>query len=132
MSDWTATDLDRIGAAEEIDIAPQRADGSAGPYVTIWVVRVGDELYVRSYRGRQGQWFRHALASGAGSIRVAGAEREVVIEGPSDADHGAIDRVYLDKYAGHDRGSVEAMVAPAAVETTLRLAPSEREAAAGL
>jgi hypothetical protein len=124
MSDWTADDLDRIGAAEEIDIAPQRGDGSSGPYVTIWVVRVGDELYVRSYRGRQGHWFRDAAASGAGSIRVADAEREVLIEEPRDADHGSIDRAYLDKYAGHEQSSVDAMVAPAAVQTTLRLTPA--------
>jgi Uncharacterized protein conserved in bacteria (DUF2255) len=63
MTDWTARELNVIGAAEELDIAPARPDRSLRPYTTIWVVRVGDELYVRSYRGRRGSWFRHALQS---------------------------------------------------------------------
>jgi hypothetical protein len=50
MTDWTAKELDVIGAADELDIAPARPDGSLHPYTTIWIVRVGDELYVRSYR----------------------------------------------------------------------------------
>nr|MDQ3825136.1 DUF2255 family protein [Actinomycetota bacterium] len=61
MTGWTAKELDVIGAADGLDIAPARPDGSLHPYTTIWVVRVGDELYVRSYRGRRGSWFRHAL-----------------------------------------------------------------------
>jgi hypothetical protein len=43
MSDWTAADLDRIGS-----------DGSLRPYVPIWVVRAGAELFVRSWRGQAG------------------------------------------------------------------------------
>ncbi len=49
MSDWTAADLDRIGSATELEITTRRADGSLRPYVPIWVVRVGDELFVRSW-----------------------------------------------------------------------------------
>lgn len=51
MTDWTAKDLDVIGAADKLSIALVRPDGSLRPYATIWVVRVSDEWYVRSYRG---------------------------------------------------------------------------------
>ena len=48
MSTWTSDELDRIGAAEELELASLRRDGTLRPYVTMWVVRAGDDLYVRS------------------------------------------------------------------------------------
>ncbi len=60
MTPWTSDELDRIGGAEELQIAPRRPDGTLRTPVTIWVVRVSDDLYVRSYRGRSGAWFRAA------------------------------------------------------------------------
>ena len=59
MRNWTADDLDTIGATAEVDVAPLRPDGSLRPSTPIWIVRVGDDLYVRSYRGRRGSWFHH-------------------------------------------------------------------------
>jgi hypothetical protein len=42
MSGWTAEELDRIGAADELRIAVLRPDGSLRPATPIWVVRAGD------------------------------------------------------------------------------------------
>ena len=39
MSNWTAEELDVIGAADELQIAALRPEGSLRPYTTIWVVR---------------------------------------------------------------------------------------------
>ena len=85
MSDWTAEELDTIGAAGELRIAALRPDGSLRPYTTIWVVRVGDDLYVRSYRGRDGAWFRSVLRHPEGSIRAGGLTRDVTFAEPADA-----------------------------------------------
>jgi diketogulonate reductase-like aldo/keto reductase len=52
-----ADELSTIGRAEEIGLATGRDDGSLRPYVTIWVVRAGDQLYVRSARGPAGGWY---------------------------------------------------------------------------
>jgi hypothetical protein len=52
MSDWTAAHLDRIGSADELEITTPRADGSLRPYVPIWLVRAGGELFVRPWRGQ--------------------------------------------------------------------------------
>jgi hypothetical protein len=97
MRDWTADELDTIGAAEELEIAPLRPDGSLRPYTTIRAVQAGGGLYVRSWRGRDGAWFRAALRRPAGGIRTAGIERDVTFAEPDHADHDAIDRAYRGK-----------------------------------
>lgn len=79
MSGWSQEDLARVGEAEEIGIASARPDGTVRPYVTIWGVRVGDDLYVRSAYGSANPWFRRARASGTGRIRAGGVERDVTI-----------------------------------------------------
>ena len=45
---WTADELERIAAAEELEMSPLRPDGTPRRPGPIWVVRVGDDLYVRS------------------------------------------------------------------------------------
>jgi len=123
MSTWTRNDLDRIAVAEELEIAPARSDGSLTRFTTIWVVRVGDDLYVRAYRGRTSAWFRHALQHHEGRIRAGGVERDVRFEEPSDANSRAIDDAYRTKYSRHSASYVDPMVAPEATAATLQLVP---------
>src|SRR5215472_5288046 len=121
MTGWTAEELRAIGAADELDIAAMRPDGKLRPYVTIWVVRVGDDLYVRSYRGRAGAWFRAALRRPEGRVRAAEIERGVNFEPAADDQQDAIDHAYRDKYERYSASYVDPMVAPAARSATLRL-----------
>jgi hypothetical protein len=72
MSAWSPDELERIGRATELRVASRRSNGSLRPYVTIWVVGVGDELYVRSAHGPTNGWYRRAKASGAGRIHTGG------------------------------------------------------------
>jgi hypothetical protein len=125
MSDWTAEELDKVGAADELQIAALRPDGSLRPDTTIWVVRVGDDLYVRSYRGRGGAWFRSAQRRHQGRIRAGGVQRDVTFEEPGDADPDAIDRAYRSKYARYSSTHVDPMVDPGARAATLRLTPRD-------
>lgn len=93
-------------------------------------MRVGDKVYVRSWRGRSGGWFHHAVHLHRARIRVAGMQRDVTVEEPSaDGTTGlraAIDAVYRTKYARYGGTYVEPMVAADAAAVTLRLTPSRR------
>lgn len=120
MSTWTTTDLHTFGDAGEIAIAPLRSDGSTRPYTTIWIVRVGDGLYVRSYHGPEGSWFRAAQGSGKGRLRADDAERDVAFE-PAVTDSDTVDEAYRAKYGRS--AYADAMLTPDASATTLRLIP---------
>ena len=48
MTTWTGDDLTKIGSAEELEIASFRRDSTLRKPTIIWVVRVEDDLYVRS------------------------------------------------------------------------------------
>jgi hypothetical protein len=71
---WDTEQLDKIGGVDELRLAARRSDGSLRPFTTMWVVRAGDELFVRSAGGSDRRWYRHALASRAGHISAGGIE----------------------------------------------------------
>jgi hypothetical protein len=123
---WTREELDRIGSAEQLMIAPVRGDGALGRMLPIWVVRVGDELYVRSWRGTRGAWFRAVRASHAGRISAGGVETDVELLDAQQRPDDAIDGAYRDKYSRYP-AHVEPMVSPQARATTLRLIPRRGE-----
>ena len=58
MTTWTPEELDRIGQAEELHLGARRRDGGLSRYVTMWVVRAGGSLYVRSAYGTGNPWYR--------------------------------------------------------------------------
>jgi hypothetical protein len=72
MAAWTSNELNKIGNAEELQIASLRADGTLRKPVIIWVVRLGDALYVRSVNGRTSGWFRGVQTRHEGHIRAGG------------------------------------------------------------
>ena len=119
---WTTDDLNRIGDADELRIAPRRKDGTRRRAVPIWVVRVGDELYVRSWRGDGGRWYRAAQASGEGHVSAGDVSKDVALLAAGDEVNDAVDAAFLEKYGSYT-GYVEPMVASQARATTQRLVP---------
>jgi hypothetical protein len=123
---WTEDELRRIGGATELQIASRRHDGSLRPYVTIWTVRAGDGLYVRSAYGMGNPWFRRATASGTGRIRAAGLERAVTFTSAGELDartQAAVDAAYHAKYDRYGPQIVGTVTGPHAAPVTLRLVP---------
>ena len=123
MTGWTADELARIGRATELGIASRRADGSLRPFITIWAVRAGDDLYVRSAYGYENPWFQRALKAGAGRIRAGGVERDVTFDTPGPAIAGCVSDAYHAKYDRYGPAIVGTVVSAEAVRSTLRLVP---------
>ena len=124
MTTWTSDELRAIGDAEELELASVRSDGTLGRAVTIWVVRVGDNLYVRSWKGDKGAWFRATQGRQAGLIEAGGVGKSVAFVPEDDAAiNDRIDAEYRSKYRRHGGRYVDPMVAAPARGTTIRLVP---------
>lgn len=123
MNAWSDNDLTAIGNAEELHIAPQLADGSQDAALPIWAVRVGDDLYVRAYRGTAGRWYRHLMSTGRAAISAGGVEVEATFIADDDAPTAAIDAAYRAKYSQYAESIVGPMVQLTAQSATLRLSP---------
>jgi len=123
MSEWTSEDLTRIGNAEEVQVTSRRGDGTLRKPVTIWVVRDGDSLYVRSVKGPTGAWFRGTQERHEGRIRGGGADQDITFV---DADHDIGDKVdaaYRAKYRRYAGSILNSVLTPQARSTTIQLVP---------
>ncbi len=124
MTTWTSDELSRIEAADELEIAPLRRDGTLRNPVPIWVVRHGDDLFVRSYRGRGGSWFRGAQVRHEGHVRAGGVDKDVTfVEETDPSINDQIDAAYHTKYRRYGGTYVNPMVALEARAATLKLVP---------
>ena len=122
MSAWTRDELDKIGTAEELKLSSVRNDGSLRNPVTMWVVRLGDNLYVRSVRGRSSSWFQGAQTRHEAHILVGGIEKDVELIEIDDVND-ELDSAYRTKYCGRYATIVPSIVSPQAREATLKLVP---------
>jgi len=118
---WTEQELAAVGEADELLIAARREDGGLRPAVTIWAVRAGDALYVRSAHGRGNGWFRRAVATHEGRIEAGGVTKDVRFEEVPADDHDAVDAAYHAKYDHYPKQYVDPVVSPESWTATLRL-----------
>lgn len=124
MGTWTIGELEAIGGADELRIAPLRADGTLRNPVTTWVVRVGDDLYFRAYKGTDSPWFRGVQATRAGHVQSGGVDKDVTFAEERDAAaRDAVDAAYQDKYRSYGARYVDPMVAETARNATVKLVP---------
>jgi hypothetical protein len=123
MPAWTSEELNRIGTTEELRIASLRRDGTLRNPVTIWVVRLGDDLYVRSVNGRSAAWFRGTQGRHEGHIQAGGIEKDVTfVEVEADQDiNDQIDAAYRTKYRHYAANIVNSIVTSQARSATIKL-----------
>jgi len=124
MTAWTADELERLGNEDELQLSSERDDGSLRDPVIMWMVRVGDEIYVRSVKGREGPWFLGTQTRRRGRISSAGVERDVEFEDADRTLDDAIDAEYRRKYANEPQEWVDPVLTDKAQGSTIRLAPS--------
>lgn len=124
MTTWTSNELNKIGKAEELQIASLRRDGTLRKPVIIWVVRVGDNLYVRSVNGRTSAWFRGVQTRHEGQIRAGGVVKDVTfVEELDPTIHEQIDAAYRTKYGRYAASIVNTTLSSEAKAATLKLVP---------
>lgn len=124
MERFTPSELQAIDGVDELRISSLRINGTMRPFVIVWSVRDGDDIYVRSAYGPSSGWFRRAMASGHGEIRSGGIVRRVAFERTiDDATHERLDAAYHRKYDRYGARMVGTVVGPHVREVTLRLRP---------
>jgi hypothetical protein len=116
---WDTTTVRRLAETGEIDVvvpAPGRPDART----PIWIVVVDDNLYVRSWKGEAGIWYRRAHRHGAGSIVAGGEQHQIRFVAIDDPGLNArIDVAYRRKYG--NSSYTQAMTRPRATASTMRL-----------
>jgi hypothetical protein len=123
MAIWTSDELNKIGRAEELQIAALRSDGALRKPVIIWVVRLGDDLYVRSVNGRGSAWFRGVLVRHEGRIWAGGVEKDVAFMEESDpTTNDQVDAAYREKYRRYPQ-YVAPLLTPDVRSATIKLVP---------
>jgi len=124
MTTWTSDELNKIENAEELQIASLRRDGTLRNPVTIWVVRVGEHLYVRSVNGRGSAWFRGMQTRHEGHIRAGGVDKDVTfVEEPDSNINDQIDATYAAKYRRYAASIISHINSSDARAATLKLIP---------
>ncbi len=123
MTAWTNDELNKIGKAEELQIASLREDGTLRKPVIIWVVRVGDNIYVRSVNGRTSAWFRGVESRHEGQIQAGGVVKDVTfVEEPDSDVNDQVDAAYTTKYRRY-ADIARSMTTPAVRAATIKLVP---------
>jgi hypothetical protein len=123
MTTWTSDELSKIDGADELRIESERADGTLGSPRTIWVIRHGDDLYVRSVNGPDSAWYRGTQVRHSGHVQAGGVSKDVTFARPDGGLDGELDASYRAKYRRYAANIVDTIVSPLARSATLRLVP---------
>ena len=123
------SDLDLLATTKEIRVETRSAAGEVHKTIVWPVVRDG-VVYLRSYRGPSGRWYREALADP--EIALLFDRRRLPARAVPATDAASVEacsEALRDKY--RRSYSLEAMLAPELLPTTLRIEPAQVGAAAG-
>jgi hypothetical protein len=119
MTRFDADALSDLQSAKEVRIRTDKHPDSA---VVIWVVVADDTVFVRSFRGARGRWYRDLATGGDATLEVG--SRRLAVRAMPEREPAAIERAsreYLAKY--RSSSYAQAMVNQDILATTLRLEP---------
>ncbi|MFE6822258.1 DUF2255 family protein [Streptomyces sp. NPDC057690] len=120
---WTDDELNAVGNAEELEIASLRPSGAQSSWRTIWVVRVGDDIYVRSVNGLSSDWYRGTRARREGRIEAGGVTKDVVFVDADEEINDAADAAYRRKYGHYAAPIIQRITSGTASATTMQIFP---------
>jgi len=123
---WSEDDLDLFGGAGEVEVSSVRRDGSWSRSRIVWIVRVGDQLYLRSVNGPEAAWYRSTRSRHQGRLEARGKLCDVTWVDIDAAEHPDIDPAIDAEYARKYRGSTSAIAhinSEQARGTTMRVDP---------
>ncbi len=123
MTQWTSDQLNKIGRAEEVQVASVRRDGTLRKPVTVWVVHHGDDLYLRSVNGRSAHWFRGIQERHEGRIRVGGVQQNVSFVDPDPGIDDEVDETYRTKYRRYAGSVLNSVLTREARAATIKIVP---------
>lgn len=113
-------DLELISATREVSIETRGGDRLLR--TVIWIVVDEENVYVRSVRGEAGRWYQRALANREVALHVGTIRIPAQATPASDAESvGRASEAFRRKY--RKGSSLNAMVRPEVLGTTLRLEP---------
>jgi hypothetical protein len=118
----TTFDADTLRAMHDVQEPVIQTDRHPGSAVVIWVAVDGDDVFVRSWLGARGRWYKDLAAGGSATLKFAG--RQLAVRAIPASDDASVDRAsreILRKYrhSSHAQETVRAEILP----TTLRLEP---------
>lgn len=94
MTTWDSATQADVTAPEEVELSTRRRDGSVRSPRTIWIVPVDGRVFIRSTNGREADWFRWALATGAGRLAAGGQVYDVSFAEAAESDLAQVDAAY--------------------------------------
>ena len=119
MPHFDANTLRALRDRQEVAIVTEKHPKSA---VVIWVVVADDEVFVRSWRGTKGRWYRDLAAGGPATLKFAG--RELAVQAVPASDSKAVTRTSEEFLRKYQRSThAQEMVRSETLPTTLRLEP---------
>jgi hypothetical protein len=125
---WTTSALDLLAGIDVVEVSSTRADGAPSPWRPIWIVVVGDDVFVRSTDGPEKAWFRNARLRRIGRIRAAGRVHPVHFADADDQLAAQITDAYRHKYRSRPARNLNRA---ASSGSTLQLKPEDQDLCQG-
>jgi len=115
----TADQLEMLATTQLVIVETKR--GERVIRTTIWVAVNSDDVYIRSVRGEAGRWYQRAIADPDVTLEVGDERLRFSAEPATDPESiEAASAGLRKKYRGR---SLENMLLPETLDTTLRLEP---------
>jgi len=114
--------LDLLARTKEVRIETSRQGGPVHSAI-IWIVVDGQDVFIRSFRGERGRWYRETLANP--QVTIAAGDRRIEATAVSATDAESVQRCSEGFQLKYPKSkSTPMMLADDILDTTLRLDPA--------